>query len=246
MTPVQQVSGQRQVPGSTSGAPTSAGIAGLLRKAAHPAVLLNVVAPFAAYQVLTALGASEVAALSVASLFPLAAVLTSARRARRLDWIGVASVAAIALGLVSGLVLHDPRLLLVKDSLVTGGLGLGFLGSLAAPRPLIFVFAREFTTAGNPATSQELDQRWLRSAGFRTRMRQMTVVWGLAMLAEATLRAGLAFLVAPAVLLAISPLLSAAVFGPLAGWTIYRRRRAGQQDQAEGQDPTRASRGSQR
>lgn len=226
MTPIQQATVQ-QVSASTTGPATSAGIAGLLRKAAHPTVLCNAVAPFVTYQVFTAYGASEVAALSVASVFPLVAVTTAAVRTRRLDWIGVLSMASIALGMVSALVLHDPHVLLVKDSLVSGGLGLAYLGSLLASRPLIFVFARQLRITG---TAQELDQRWSQSAGFREWMRLLTVVWGLAMLGEATLRTVLAFLIPPGALLAISPLLAAAVFGPLIAWTFHRRQGAGQQD----------------
>jgi hypothetical protein len=78
MAPTQQVTVQ-QVAGSITAPTTSARVTGLLRKAAHPTVLLNVIAPFAVYQVLTAHGASEVAALSVASVFPLVAVITAAR-----------------------------------------------------------------------------------------------------------------------------------------------------------------------
>ena len=52
------------------------------------------------------------------------------------------------------------------------------------------------------------------------------VVWGLGMLGEATVRVVLAFLIAPATLLAISPLLAAAFLGPLAAWTLHRRRAA--------------------
>lgn len=51
------------------------------------------------------------------------------------------------------------------------------------------------------------------------------------MLGEAALRVVLAFLFSPAALLAILPLLAVAVFGPLTGWTLYRRRHASQQDQ---------------
>lgn len=196
---------------------------GLLRRVLHPTVLLNVVAPYAAYQVLTAHGSSEVAALSAASVFPLAAVIAAAVRSRRLELFGLLSAASIALGLLSGLVLHDPHVLLVKDSLVTGALGMVFLGSLAAPRPLTFHFVRQLK-GGRAAP--ELEQRWSHSAGFRARMRQMTVVWGATLLGEASLRVVLAFLISPSVLLAISPLLTAAVIGPVAGWTLYRRRHA--------------------
>ncbi len=73
-------------------------------------------------------------------------------------------------------------------------------------------------------TASELEQRWSRSPKFRARMRQMTVVWGLGLLGEATVRVVLAFLTPPATLLAISPLLAAAFFGPLAAWTLHRRR----------------------
>lgn len=196
---------------------------GMLRRVLQPTVLLTVVAPYAAYQVLTAHGASEVAALSAASVFPLAAVISTAVRSRRLEFIGLLSAASIALGLLTGLVLHDPHVLLVKDSLVSGALGLVFLGSLAARRPLTFHFARQLN-GGRAAP--ELEQRWVDSTSFRDRMRQVTTVWGVALLGEATLRIVLAFLIPPSVLLAISPLLAAAVIAPVAAWTFYRRRHA--------------------
>lgn len=57
----------------------------------------------------------------------------------------------------------------------------------------------------------------MHSVGFRARMRQMTVVWGVALLDETSLRVVLAFLISPAVLLAISPLLAPTVIGPVPG-----------------------------
>lgn len=194
----------------------------MLHKVALPTVLLNVVAPFAAYQVLTAHGVSEVNALSVASVFPLAAVITAAVHSRRLEWIGVLSVASIALGLASALILHDPHVLLVKDSLITGALGLAFLGSLLARWPLTFVFARQFA----PGTARELDQRWSSSPGFRARMRRMTVVWGLGMLGEATVRVILAFLICPWHAAGDLPVARCRLLRTLVAWTLYRRRHA--------------------
>jgi hypothetical protein len=220
MTPTPQVT-PKQVPSSITAPATAAGITGLLRKAANPTVLLNAVAPFAAYQALTTHGVSKVAALSVASVFPLAAVITAAVRTRRLDGIGMLSMASLTFGIFSALVLHDPHVLLVKDSFISAGLGLAFLGSLLAPRPLTLIFARQLRSI---RTTQDLDQQWLHSAGFRARMRQMTVVWGLAMIGEATLRVVLSFLIPAGALLAISPLLAATVFGLLIAWTSYRRR----------------------
>ena len=41
---------------------------------------------------------------------------------------------------------HDAKLLLAKDSFVTGLFGLLCLATLAAPRPLMFYFGRKFAT----------------------------------------------------------------------------------------------------
>ena len=54
----------------------------------------------------------------------------------------------------------------------------------------------------------------------------MTVVWGVVVLGEGSLRAELAFLISRAALLAISSLLAAAVIGPVASWTLDQRRDA--------------------
>lgn len=117
---------------------------------AQPTLLLNIGAPIAAYEVMTNRGALEFTGLLVAAIFPVLAVALSAVRTRRLDPIGALSLAAIALGLAGTLFLHDPRVLLVKDSVITGGLGLAFLGSLLTTRPLLFVVGRQMTTGGDP------------------------------------------------------------------------------------------------
>lgn len=71
-----------------------------------------------------------------ATVFPVAAVVTAAVRTRRMEWIGTLSLASIALGIAGVLVLRDPHVLLVKDSLISGRLGLAFLLSLLASKPL--------------------------------------------------------------------------------------------------------------
>jgi intracellular septation protein A len=174
------------------------------RRVIHPSLLLNLVAPVAAYQVLTGHGASELNALLVAALFPLASVAISAVRHRRLDAIGGVSLAAIVTGAVFGLAFHDARLVLLKDSMITGTLGLVFLGSAVVRHPIAGIALRRL---GQSAAEQ---------AGL------LTVVWGAAMTMEASSRVALSFTVAPGVLLAVSPLLAAAVFGPLGVWTAYR------------------------
>jgi hypothetical protein len=197
-----------------------------LRWALHPGLLLNTAAPLAAYALLSRHRLSTLQALTGAAVFPVLAIVLTAARTRRLDLVGTLSLTAIALGIAGGFVLHDPRLLLVKDSIVTGGLGLACLGSLLLPRPLLFVLGRQFTAGYDRTRTDRYDELW-RSEEFRARSRRATLVWGVALVAEASTRVALSYLVAPGTLLVISPLLAAAVFGPLAIWTIRRVRGQG-------------------
>lgn len=57
-------------------------------------------------------------------------------------------------------------------------------------------------------------------------MGRITAVWGLALLAEAALRVVVSLLVTPGALVAVSPLLMAAVIAPAVLWTRGRVRHA--------------------
>lgn len=181
-------------------------------------LVLNIAAPFATYEIVTRDGGSELAALAIGSIFPVLGLAIAALR-RRLDWIGVITLVAIAGSLAGALLFESPRLLLLKESITTGTVGLAFLASLVAPRPLIFVFARQLNAAGAQARAT-LDQRWSTSPVLRRRIRRLTAAWGVCLVAEAATRAVLSYLVTPATLIVLSPLLAAAVFGGLALWTL--------------------------
>jgi hypothetical protein len=183
-------------------------------------LLFNAIAPFATYEILTGRGVSAVVALAVGALFPLAAIALSGVRTRRLDPFAAVTLASIAAGLIGGLAFDSARILLVKDSIITATIGLAFLGSLAARRPLIFVFARQLVD--DPAA---LEQRWSVPAG-RRRFRVLTLVWGVALVAEASGRIALSFVMAPGVFMVVSPLLAVAVFASVGRWSLRRRREA--------------------
>jgi hypothetical protein len=183
-------------------------------------LLLNAIAPFGTYEILTSRGVSGMMALAVGALFPLAAIAVSGVRTRRLDPFAAVTLAAIATGLIGGLAFDSPRILLVKDSIITATIGCAFLGSLAARRPLIYVFARQLSN--DPAA---LEQRWSVSEG-RRRFRVLTLVWGVALVAEASVRIALSFVMTPGVFMVVSPLLAAAVFGVVGRWSLRSRRAA--------------------
>jgi hypothetical protein len=191
------------------------------RRPLHPATLLNVVAPVAAYQVLTGHGVATLGALLAAAAFPLAALTLGALWSGRLDALGMVSLVAIAFGVGGGLRFHDPHYLLVKDSVVTGLLGTGCLLSLPTSRPLIHLIGRSFV-AGSDRPAMERYDATLRAPGALTRARRLTLIWGLALIAEASIRIGLAATLPPGLVVVGSPLLALAIFGPLAVWTIAR------------------------
>lgn len=195
----------------------------LARRGLHPTTLLNIAAPVATYQLLTMHGATANAALLASAAFPTATVLERVVRTRTLDAMGAISLAALLLGAAGAFLFNTPRFLLVKDSAVTGLFGFAFLGSLLIDRPLVLVLARAFA-GGQALTAQQ--QARLQTAAAHARLRHMTLVWGLALLGEATARVVLSFLLAPALVLTISPLLALATFGPLALWSWHVRATA--------------------
>ena len=202
------------MPATTSTATSGA----VLSRIGSPEILLGAVAPFVSYQVATWLGASELGALSWGAVFPLAGIALGFAR-RRFDVISATSLAAIVVGLGGALLLHSARFLLVKDSLVSATIGLAFLGSLLAARPLIFVIGR----ARSPERAAVFDARWADPA-FRRALRVMTAVWGGVLLAEAATRVALSLAIAPGALLAVSPLLTLVFLGAVGLWTVRRRR----------------------
>ncbi len=207
--------------------------------ALNPVLLLDVVAPVVGYRVLTGRGVSTVSALAAASLFPVAGIVVSAVRSRRMDPIGLLALAAIAVGLFAGLVLHEGRILLVKDSLMTGTLGIIFLGSLLAPRPMVFTLQQRLTRK-RQAGPQSHDRSW-RDPRVRVWARRSTALWGVALSAEAAVRIGLSYAVTPGTLVVISPLLATATFGPLALWTMRQGRRLPGGAQGSGQASSAAA-----
>lgn len=190
-----------------------------------PTVVCNVVLPLLTYSVLTDYGMSEVGALSLSAVWPVVEIAVMFAIRRHVDEVGVLSLILIALGVVSSLLLNDPRVLLLKDSAVTGLFGLVILGSLLAPRPLMFYFGRKFATDGSPEKIEWWNGLW-RYEGFRHTQRVLTVVWGVAFLGEAVLRVILTEMLSVDAMVTISAILPYVVFAALMTWTIVYTRRA--------------------
>ena len=206
---------------------------GMSLRAQLPSLLLNAVAPFVAYQALTNLGMGSVTALASSAVFPALGIGWSFLRIRRPDIIGVVSLTFIVVGVAAGLASGDPRFVLVKDSLMTGVFGILCLGSLVlVPRPLLFYFGRQFSSAGDSARAAAFESMW-HYPRFRDVIRLMTIVWGVGYVIEALVRVGLSFILPIPVFLLLSPLLAFGVTVGLISWTVTHARRETRRRAAE-------------
>jgi intracellular septation protein A len=190
--------------------------------------LVNLGGPFLVYQLAEG-HMSETGALLLSSAPAILWSIGQLIWSRKLDALSLLVIAGIALSLVATLLGGSPRLLLVRESLVTGIFGLIFLGSLLFPRPLLFHLVK--TTVSKQGMSEaDFAARWS-IPGFRFTFYLMTVVWGIGLLIEAISKIVLAFTIPTGPFLAISPIISYGIYFGLLGWSIWygnQRRKAGE------------------
>jgi intracellular septation protein A len=200
--------------------------------------LVNLGGPFLVYQ-LAAGHMSETAALMLSSAPPILWSVAQLIWSRKLDTLSLLVIAGIALSLVATLLGGSPRLLLVRESLITGIFGLIFLGSLLFPKPLMFYIVK--TTVTKQGMSEEaFASRWS-IPGFRSTINLMTVVWGAGLLVEATVKIILAFTMPTGLFLVVSPIISYGIYFGLLGWSIWygnQRRKAGERFAAAAEELT--------
>lgn len=142
---------------------------------------------------------------------------------RRLDALSLVSLLGIALSLLALLLGGSPRLLLVRESLITGVLGLLALTSLLARRPVLYHLAEATLRREGGDALARFQQRQAHPA-VQQALRTMTLVWGGGMLLEAVLRSSLAWTLPIAHYLAVSPFILYGSFALLGVWTARFRR----------------------
>ena len=206
---------------STTASPTGRpgpGRAGLLRD-----VLVNAVLPYATFLLLRHYGVATVHALVAGAVFPMASTVVAFVRERRVQALGIIVLAATAASVVGALVFTSPYLALLKGSFITGLVGLVFGASLFARRPLVFHLS---LTGKDAAARQYRELLWADVPEFRRVMRQLTAIWAVGLIAEATLRVVLIPLLPIAVFLPVSETMWIAFMTLLMAWSWrygYRR-----------------------
>jgi hypothetical protein len=195
-----------------------------MRKAGIAAeVVVNFVLPWICYRIaLQSLGETGALILSVAP--PMIWSLLVIVWFKRLDAVSLIVVAGIFLSLFAMTFGGSPRLLLLRESLVTGLVGLALLVSMLFPKPLMYYLAESTTAKHSPEEAAQFSLLWKRPGFVRT-MYVTSWVWGTALISEAALRCILAWTMPVDQFLLVSPLISYSVYFALIGWTFWFVRR---------------------
>jgi hypothetical protein len=207
-----------------SGAATDDMVPGL--RMMLPGLIFGGVLPIGAYFLIRPHVASDAIALMIITVFPVMEIVYQRIRHGEFEPIGIISLVGITIGIVGAVAFGGNVILLkIRESLITGLFGLICLGSLLLPKPVMFYMGRAFATGGDPERSAEFDQVW-EIPEARASFRHITIVWGVALVAEAVFRTGMAFLVPTGVFVAIAPVIGFGVIGVLLWYTtLFSRRR---------------------
>ena len=202
-------------------------------------LIINVAIPFGCYALLKAYHASDVTALGVAGIAPALDALISLLRGRRINIISLFVLGGLVIGIIAIFLGGDPRVLLIRESLFTGALGITCFVSLLFPRPLMFSVGRSFIAGKDPEQIARYNQLWQNPSARHT-SRVTTVVWGIVYSSDFLLRLLLVFTLPVAAVLAVGPIITGSLIGGTLLWTFAYLRRARQRVQMMQTPPLQA------
>jgi hypothetical protein len=200
------------------------------RKAANllAEICVNFVLPYLIY-VKTQADIGQVHALLASSVPPILWSILEFVRKRQLDALSLLVIAGIVLSLLAFVGNGSVKFLQLRENLVTGLIGLVFLGSAAIRKPLVYQLARAMMAR---KSASEAD-RFASLRGdhyFESSLIIMTLVWGFGLIAETVIACLLVFYIPIAEYLIVSPFLGYGTMAALSAWTFLyakRRRRIG-------------------
>ncbi|WCT56142.1 hypothetical protein PQ456_01040 [Paenibacillus kyungheensis] len=181
-------------------------------------LVINGLIPWGVY-VWLSLYVGGLTALSIATLIPLVDNVFHFARHRKIDVFGGLMLLTFVLSLVMVLLGGSEKLLLLRESMITGVVGILFLGSLWVGKPLIYYIASRFSTIS------DFEQKW-QYAYFRKVMRNMTLIWGVLLVLEAGTKIVMVYELSVIQVLALSSIVSYSFIGAAIGATILYRRKA--------------------
>ncbi len=182
-------------------------------------VLVNFLLPFLIYDHWRdSLG--DVKALMASSIPPILWSIVEFARLRKIDAMSVLVIAGIVLSLVAFIGGGGVKVLQLRENLVTGLIGLVFLGSAAIGKPVVYELARASMLRKGPDGAAELEA--VRdNIHVRRVMSVCTVVWGVGLVAICGLCCALVFMVSIKTYLLINGPVSYGLAGLIIAWNVW-------------------------
>jgi hypothetical protein len=186
-----------------------------------PQVVAGGLAPFLVYQLAHRHGMADATSLALASVVPALWVVGNWAWRRRLEVIPGIALFGLVIGLIAVVALHGSELVLkMRESLISGTLGLVFLISLAVSRrPFIFHLGRAMASSQGAGAIAHFDTLWGEERARRV-VRVLTLLWGIGLFGEAALRAVLALTLPTGTFLALTPPVGWVIIGSLMWFTV--------------------------
>lgn len=150
-------------------------------------LLLDVGVPLAAYYLMRHFGVSMVLALAVSGMVPAIRVAWSIVRERSADGLALGVLTLTVVSIPVAFLTGSPKLLLAKDSLGTGALGVWLAISVLLARPAMSNGIRAFLvqTESSAAAWERLS---VESTAFRRCLNAATLVWAVGFVVECLAR----------------------------------------------------------
>jgi hypothetical protein len=146
-------------------------------------------------------------------------------RFRRADALSLMVLLGIMLSLGAMALGGGARMLLLRESLVSGAIGIAFLLSLAGRKPLVYYLARATLAREAADGAARIETLWREKPAFVAAIRVMTLVWGVGLTGETMLRAWMAWTWPIERFLAVSPFIGYGIYGALMLWTLRYRKK---------------------
>lgn len=194
-------------------------------------IAVNFLLPFAIYS-LARDRLGDVRALMAASAPPLLWSIVEFIRLRTVDAIAILVLTGIALSLLAFAGGGGVKFLQLRENLVTGLVGLIFLGSVLIGRPLILQLARAGLRRLAPERAA-LFEAQRDNPRFRRAMVVISLGWAVGLLAASGINCVLVFRLSIQQFLLISGPISYGVMGLLTVWTSVSMRRVVRAAEAE-------------
>ena len=187
-------------------------------------LLWDVGLPAVVFYVSRALGFGVLPALAAGGLAALIRVGCVATVRHRLDGLAALVGISFVLLLIVSSLTGDARILLARESILSGAAGLLLVGSCAIGRPVLYALVQRLN-AGKDELLAQWDARWRTQPSFRRHFVLLSMVFGGVLLTESTVRVLLIYLLPIDVVAGLSLALHVGTIALLVCWALWYRGR---------------------